>query len=837
MLCYEAKQDLSEYVDAIRQKVELVRKRPWKGPGDFPNLIGISGGRGVGKSTLLASAVSQMSESDLVLDVVKPSDFGAATSLGATVLTGIREDIDELLADATDEYMPTLRSLRETLLDIGLDTVQGDKLAMANIRHAPGAADYGWRLTKAEDSRYSDRRRFSEWLPSYLDFRTKVRGGPTGGQPLLVIPLDDFDMAPALLSSTIEDLGRFLDGERIAVLFAFAEDSLVRAVSAKLIGPFLPEFDKYVRLGLVTPESLSREATDYVTKMLPPALRVELPSWESASAKLMYKPIGSEKTLIDLLKSIQLGDPYPVHSLGDYFEISCFLQLPGASILPSMYCDMLPSNARALYNLYEVLYSFSKRYGQRPISTKDLLSLLRTFVGICATDLPRREQEEYQKRCIFPAGGGIEFDFRDFTIGRTLGRGVLAFKAQKHFMRPVLARSRSFVEDVTADSAKLSDGILLNATSSNIQIDLRRFENVYGVLDGKSEASEEHYETSHGFTRILTFLYEFVEANRSELGVGEYGSLGFPGGAVWSAQRVGVDDIDTDNLFLLLPDFEHHLPVFVYNYAWNHWIDQLRISKPDPRSEAISDIIVLLHFCLLCDIQSGTRHHIEDMPKEETSETELRTLDGVLREDLAQRINNLSGDTRHCFMAEDAFSGWLLTCAFHSTSSLIMSPDLHSWFIEHVIGPLLRAQEETGESGFADLCGKLLKRGTINADSLPAGVVVSDLLHAISVTAPDIFQKHGMSWFEEWGNYVRSTEGGRASLAQQLVDNDVLSVDEGREILAEGVGIAMQAKIAQLPKDVQDLVYSVFSKVGDEGPESSPLQRASESLPFPGEPG
>ena len=106
---------------------------------------------------------------------------------------------------------------------------------------------------------------------------------------------------------------------------------------------------------------------------------MRLPKHESPRAKLDFTPIGEERTLLDLLRRIRLGKPYAVDSLGDYFELSGFIDSAGEDCLPSLYCDMLPTNARGLFNLYEAVGQFvgSQPCESSKLSGPDLAKLLK----------------------------------------------------------------------------------------------------------------------------------------------------------------------------------------------------------------------------------------------------------------------------------------------------------------------------------------------------------------------------------------------------------------------------------------------------------------------------
>jgi hypothetical protein len=830
-------------VRQILQNLEFLRRRIPATRVEFRNIIGISGGRGVGKSTTMEMAIWELKKQekgDLILDVVKPSDLGAASRLASAIQVRIKADLDKHLRESKDEEIrKELCAYRERLLDIEFDTAGGDSKALSNIQQgATTGNDYSWRIAQAEDAQYLSELSFSQWIPAYLDFRAKVVRAHSN-RTMLVVSLDDFDMFPHLLPDVIEDIGRFLDNARVVVLFAFTPSALTKAVSTRLIGPYSADLDRLSALGLVKVESLAREVDDLIVKLIPSSQRVDLLGWEQPRSKLRYSPIGGKKELVQLLRNIVLPAGYPVGNIGDYFELSGFIEPESKILVPSLYCEMLPSNARALFNLHEAL----DRLGSvRSLSAPNLrpaalVGLLKTISEVCASDLPHQEQALLERTCSYTPDGKIEFDFRGIDMAKRYGLGMRVFGSVRSCLRPVIEGSRSFKGESGAQLEELAPGILLYPSLAQVDVHMRTIMDFIAETNKSDEDKTTDVKSSR-FAKILGFLNEFTEVDREHLFGGQYGDFAFPGGTAWAAHRVTVEDIETDNLFLMLPDFEYYLPYLIYATVWNEWVSQFRSRWQQQLmvNPLVCDLVAIRHFVLLSDIQSRRKIRIGQMPRPDTSDSDVKRELQTWQESLTVQVKGLIEKTvGNYFMDGRQFLLWFLICAVHACSTIVLSEETRAWFTSEILTRIAKCLRSEDREGYSKSCEQIATRAHVRADTLPSGVIMVDFLKALKVFDPELFKDKGVEWFDSWCSAVRSREAGRYALAADLVKNDTISKSEAEELLAQGIGPTLQIRFSRLPDRTQELIYRAFPKAVEPGSTEEGVHGKKESqAPEPG---
>jgi len=429
-----------EFADLVLKQIEILRVRAAGSQVEFGNVIGISGGRGVGKSTVVRQVCSRLRAigCDIVLDPVTPRDLGIARSLSSVVLLGLREEIRRLrhrIEATVDEGSKEDAATKEELANheqrlLGITLSLARSLESSVTQAASTGDEYRWQVVRAEEAAYLAKREFHTWLGEFMSFRSTVMDD-SSPRALLVVPLDDFDLEPEYLPDVIGELGRFLLSDRIVVPLAFTDDAMFRAVAQKLLGPLQGTLEALEGAGFTSEELMTLEVDDFISKVVPSAGRVFLPDWSHPLEKLMFRPPGSNETLIDVMRMIPMGTSSSWSSLAQCFDLSDRLRLrrPGQDLIPSSFCDMLPGTARGLRSLHDLMSGYLPAIQAGKLNQEVYLEFLRRFVLTVSRVMPHRDQLDVRDSIVFGPEGRIMLDFRQldfhalrYTGGRAWGR-------------------------------------------------------------------------------------------------------------------------------------------------------------------------------------------------------------------------------------------------------------------------------------------------------------------------------------------------------------------------------------------------------------------------------
>lgn len=397
-----------------------------------------------------------------------------------------------------------------------------------------------------------------------LDFVSK------SGIRQLIVPVDDADQSPDLLPALLRDL-RWLTGHALVSAIACADDSSLVAVLAAAQSERLAE------------PLRARQAGAMALKVLPRHLRLELPRL-SANERLAFTPLGQQRSILELLERFGItgGRRHRLRTLADLFV----LDIAGETT-PSPYAPMIPELPRQVEQLWFALEDLSKsKPATRAQASMEAIRLLVTR-AIERTD---EEHSNIPKTVDFDTEDGtlaVVLDVSKIDFGMRMGRGMNLF------------------------------------LSGSSTVGVRRVEGFGAVVRTREDEDEEAKDSNSrlllppAFVHAHRFLLELGDpdalVNPPLLLRGIYGTLMSPGGRNWTGTiECRVAGEQSDNRFLLVPEWHSFYDIALYTAAWNRVVDMLMLRRA--RGESMSmggpdgaqwiEWIVCLHIGLVCDIQS-----------------------------------------------------------------------------------------------------------------------------------------------------------------------------------------------------------------------------------------
>jgi hypothetical protein len=298
-----------------------------------PSIVCIVGERGSGKTTVLAAAAARLAaEGHVVIPPVRPEYFAAPTSLLPTTVAHLQTTVKADWLEGAD-LDGDMRLGLATALDRALrqaNLISLESAESSSLRADEQAADRS--LAASADSDFLD-----NWQRLTAQVRQMAKQRATGNSiPLIVIPVDDPDLAPGMLRRIMLDLRLMtsvegvvgitcldLDEARFVLTDAYASSyrssSPSRLLSARVveaqIAKAFPDDRRVSVAGLVNSQKLSFTALD-----------LRLPSVE------------------ELCRGYSFGDKF-----GDD-TVATLFRMPGSGT-PSPYASALPSNPRDLRGL------------------------------------------------------------------------------------------------------------------------------------------------------------------------------------------------------------------------------------------------------------------------------------------------------------------------------------------------------------------------------------------------------------------------------------------------------------------------------------------------------
>lgn len=827
-----------EYVQRAIRSIERVRMQSTNTSGEYSNVVGISGARGVGKSTLLQYACKRLrrSPADIVLDIITPSDLGSAKSLFVLVLMALKLHLEDFqrVHRSEREVHKTAQEFHERLVSILLDATRSTRAYLPNIQSAAQNADeFGWQMVQGERSAYQAKRDFAQWLPEFLNFQSGfVTKRQEAKHPLLIVPLDDFDLSPELLPSTIEDIGRFLSGLRVAVLLAFTDDAMIRAVSHRILFSYVPIIDRLEQMHLWNPAAVSREVDDFIAKFVPDPLRVQLPQWEKPIEKMLFRPPEGGATILELMSSIRLAEHYRVSRFSDFFDLSnaVFLGQEQGNVIPSYFVSILPSSARGLSHLHEVLLQIVEQHdSSEPLNGKEVFSLLKTFTGICVGDLPHQDRVEWADAVIFRPDGRIEFNFMGLEWYYKRGNRATILKRDSHaYIRPVIQNIDKFTAKDNQKVRQIGNVLSVVDDTASIDFSINYIES-FLVRRKTGEKSEDQKGREVSYLLLAGLVRIFTEADEVLRGPQAY-SFGFPSyNFSHILTNVSFDGKKTDSLSVGVPDWLYYLPYFIVAKVWNTWTEDILAWDEDAFRVHIENTLLLDFFCvqnllLILYTNSGTRIMVRRLGDLKQAYSSLKGWLEESKNELAEKVRELAGGageykfrTHHKLLREFAI------CAIHATNRLAASQDLMNWLCDNVIKPCnaaLAANERASE-----IWETVGGRPTFDAPDSPAGCsLISDLLETLFKVDKKLFEKIAEDIYSRWEAIVLKRAKGQYAIVQQLQEQKLISESEADTMLDKGLTAAIRAKLTGLlkPQNMALIEQTFQVALDDTGKEGRP---------------
>ncbi len=297
-----------------------------------PSIICISGERGSGKTTVLATAAADLAvNGHIVIPPIRPEYFSRLGSLLPTAVahlqTTVTKDWPFDKPSNEDVSIKVEAAIERTLRQANLIFFEGSDASP--LRADEQAADRS--LAASADSNFLDN--WQKLTAQVRDMRPKA--SRPSADPLIVIPVDDPDLAPGALRQILLDLRLLTSVDGVVGITCLDLDE-ARAVL----------FDAYTSSYRTppSPQLASRVVEAQIAKAFPDDYRVTIGGLDSEH-KLAFKALD-----LPLPGLEELCESYPIGGRFADDTVASVLRLPGSG-KPSLYADALPANPRDLRGL------------------------------------------------------------------------------------------------------------------------------------------------------------------------------------------------------------------------------------------------------------------------------------------------------------------------------------------------------------------------------------------------------------------------------------------------------------------------------------------------------
>jgi len=427
------------------------------------HVITIAGGRGTGKTSVLMSAIREISTTvreALVLDIIHPDQIGnKLLPMPSLIVSFIEKSLEAQVPKLAQrlEHDETLR-----LRHLGW-TLNIDETFHVVSRDSLNTAEWNEKIFNLFARAIDPASLFHKWIDTVL---------PLAARELVVVPIDDADIAIDKAEEIVDTLRTYLASPRVITVLAIDIPSLERRIRNKRLAalPPVPEFkgdgpSPSFLFGLTPSAFQSSEAKaehEYVesllTKVLPQAARcylAGLSDWERLNRPFRMPGQKAAVSLVQILESAEGG--------ANQLQFGVTM----AEVVrehPEIFSD----NIRRYANQYLMLQDACTRYKMETRTEELAIPLADT----------------------------------SHALGQSLGRaGQVNERLQ---LRPVrtkgeLLRSRFHMDIVRSFLASSEFGPLLDYTHRNFGIDL------------------EHFETMHEFVQFVLLRGSVNETSDSKI--------------------------------------------------------------------------------------------------------------------------------------------------------------------------------------------------------------------------------------------------------------------------------------------------------------------------------
>lgn len=310
-----------------------------------PSIICVTGERGSGKSTVLAAAATRLTASGhVVLPPVRPEYFAEPGSLLPTVVAHLKTTIrTDWLDDPSAETDPDLALNITAAIDRALrqaNLISFESSESSALRADEHAADRS--LAASADSDFID-----DWQRLIDQVRRMAaERRRSSATPLIVIPVDDPDLAPGMLRQILLDLRLLTSVDGVVGIACLDLDEARFALEDAYLGSYRSTPSRRLTARVVEAQ---------IAKAFPDDRRVAIEGLGD-SEKLEFTALDLPlPSLEDLCRSFVFGET------GNGSVASLF-RYP-TSNQPSPYIDALPANPRDLRGLAYRLSQISPRPG------------------------------------------------------------------------------------------------------------------------------------------------------------------------------------------------------------------------------------------------------------------------------------------------------------------------------------------------------------------------------------------------------------------------------------------------------------------------------------------
>lgn len=318
------------------------------------NNIGIIGVRGAGKTSILKTIRAQLQEhrkenNDIVLPIVVPENMSEPSTLMATILGMLSDEVDEMdkeqskgknadcvrksdLRSCCDEVIRQYTYIQKEYRDILIHEYTTDNQYVSSS-------------AKVFNSDTEFIRKFNQLIEKLMKKSDQGRG-------LLFVFIDDIDLSTYRCADVVKTLLSYLSNENIVTLISGDLETFEEALTMDFLRQekALEKNILQERIGNKTVVNSKRQlAYEYLKKILPPVYRHNIKHWsleERAGYYIIGEGKGEEKRLSDLLAEALEGwiDP----------AFFCYMENEMKMPLPYTYA-LFDSTSRGLNNVYNVL--------------------------------------------------------------------------------------------------------------------------------------------------------------------------------------------------------------------------------------------------------------------------------------------------------------------------------------------------------------------------------------------------------------------------------------------------------------------------------------------------
>ncbi|HEX3734165.1 MAG TPA: hypothetical protein VHU86_03330 [Solirubrobacterales bacterium] len=485
-----------------------------------PSIICVAGERGSGKTTVLATAAAQLADDGhFVIPPIRPEYFVAPSSLIPTTVAHLRTTVHTDWLDrrgdiAHDASMKLSTALERTLRQASLVFYDGKGSPL--LRADEQAADRS--LAATADSDFLD-----EWRRLTAQIR-EMAAAQGKAHPLIVIPVDDPDLAPGTLRQILLDLRLMTSVDGVVGITCLDLDE-ARSV---LTDAYTGSYHRPPSLLLTT-----RVVDAQIAKAFPDDRRVNifgLDREQKLSFKALDLPLPS---IEELCRSYKIEGEYGLDTLASVFR------LPGTN-RPSLYANALPSNPRDLRGLAYRLSNIPPNSPSR--AAEAAMELCRSTMatglkqsgasepGLWSSGLPFEVLDE-----LTDGKPSCKLRFDDIAVmsSGNIQRAMPGSKDEDSATRVVVGYASAVETQLRQRGTKSEAVQRLDPALSYALVLVREFSDYYGLINASISGS--------------------VPIRGGETPSGYFG--------------VRLDRVNTDNCFLNAPPWEAYYDYFVLDEA------------------------------------------------------------------------------------------------------------------------------------------------------------------------------------------------------------------------------------------------------------------------------